>query len=41
MSKLSKSHALGLPGTKNHQGRKFDETCRVCLCICKESKWSI
>jgi len=23
---------------RNQQGRKFNETCRVCLCLCKESK---
>jgi len=38
MSKLSKSHAVGLPEIKNQQGRKFDETHRVGLCIRKESK---
>jgi len=38
MSKLLKSHAVGLPLTKNQQERKYDETCRVCICICKESK---
>jgi len=27
MSKLLKSHAAGLPDTKNQQERKFDETC--------------
>jgi len=27
MSKLYKSHAVGLPETKNQQGRTFDETC--------------
>jgi len=38
MSKLLKSHAVGLPEIKNQQGRKFDKTCRVRICICKESK---
>jgi len=38
MSKLLKSHAVSLPEIKNHQGRKFDELCRVRTCICKESK---
>jgi len=38
MSKLSKSHGAGLTKTKNQQGRKFDETCLVCICICKGSK---
>jgi len=38
MSKLIKSHAVNLPEIKNQQGRKFDETCRVRICICKESK---
>jgi len=27
-----------LTGDKNQQGRKFAETCRVRICICKESK---
>jgi len=27
-----------LPEIENQQGRKFDETCRVRICICKESK---
>jgi len=38
MSKLQKSHAVGLLQTKNQQERKYDETCRVCICVCKESK---
>jgi len=38
MSKLLKGHAVGLPKIKNQQGRKFDETCHVRICICKESK---
>jgi len=38
MSKLLKSHAVGLPEVKNQQGRKFDETCRVRICICEEKK---
>jgi len=29
---------VGLPGTKNQQGRKFDETCRGRICICKETE---
>jgi len=27
-----------MPETKSQQGREFDETCRVCICICKESR---
>jgi len=38
MSKLLKSHGMGLPEIKNQQGKKFDETRRVRICICKESK---
>jgi len=40
MSKLLNRHAVGLPEIKNQQqqGRKFDETCQVRICICKESK---
>jgi len=38
MSKLLKSQAVGLPETKNQQGRTFDETGWVHICICKESK---
>jgi len=38
MSKLLKSQAVSLPETKNQQGRKFDEICRVRLCLCRESK---
>jgi len=38
MSKLLKSHALDLSEIKNQKGRKFDETCRVRICIWKESK---
>jgi len=38
MSELLKSHAVSLPEMKNQQGRKFDEICRVRICICKESK---
>jgi len=40
MSKLLKSHAADLSEIKNQQqqGRKFDETCRVRICICTESK---
>ena len=26
---LLKSHAAGLPESKNQQGRKFDKSCRV------------
>jgi len=37
-SKLLKSHPVGLPETKNQQGRKFDEICRGRICICKESE---
>jgi len=33
-----KSHAVGLPEIKNQQERKFDETCRVPVCICEENK---
>jgi len=35
-----KRHAVGLPEIKHQQlqGRKFDETFRVHICICKESK---
>jgi len=29
MSMLLKSHAAGLPESKNQQGRKFDKSCRV------------
>jgi len=29
---------VGLPETKTQQGRKFDETCRVLLCLCEDSK---
>jgi len=29
---------MGLPELKNQQGRKFDETCRARMCICKEIK---
>jgi len=29
---------MGLPETKKQQGRKFDETYRVRICICQESK---
>jgi len=38
MRKLLKNHAVSLPEIKNQQGRKFDETCWVRICICKESK---
>jgi len=38
VSKLLKSQAVGLPETKNQQGRTFDETCWVHICISKESK---
>ena len=36
MSKLLKKQAVGLPETKNQQGRTFDETCRVHTCIRKQ-----
>jgi len=29
---------VDLAETKNQQGRKFDETCRFCTCICKERR---
>jgi len=29
---------VSLPEIKNQQGRKFYETCRPRICICKESK---
>jgi len=29
---------VNLPEIKNQQRRKFDETCRVRICICNESK---
>jgi len=29
MNTLLQNHAAGLPEAKKHQGRKFDETCRV------------
>ena len=35
---MSKSQAAGLPETKNQQGRTFDETCCVHICISKHSK---
>jgi len=38
MSRLLKSQAVGLPETKNQQGRSFDETCWVHICISKENK---
>jgi len=38
MSKLLKSHAVSLREIKNQLGRKFYETCRVLIRICKESK---
>jgi len=41
MSKLLKSHAVGLSETKNQQGRKFDETCRVRICMWKECNKAI
>jgi len=28
----------GLTGDLKEQGRKFDDTCRVHICICKDSK---
>jgi len=28
---------VSLPEIKNQQGRKFDETCRVRIRLCKES----
>jgi len=37
MSKLLKNHAVSLPEIENQQRRKFDETCRARICICKES----
>jgi len=36
MSKLLKSDAVGLPEFKNQQERKFDEACRVRICICEK-----
>jgi len=36
MSKLLKSLAVGLPETKNEQGRTFDELCWVHICIRKQ-----
>jgi len=33
MSKLVKSQTVGLPETKNQQGRTFDETFWVHICI--------
>jgi len=38
MSKPLKSHAAGLPEIEDQQGRKLDETRRVRICICKESR---
>jgi len=38
MSKLLRNHAVGSLEIKNQQGRKFDETCRVRISICKQSK---
>jgi len=38
MSKLLKNQAVGLPETKNQQGRTFDETGWVHIYISKESK---
>jgi len=34
MSKLLKTHTVGLLGTKKQKGRKFDEKYLVCICIC-------
>jgi len=39
MSKLLKCPAVSLHRRfKNQQGGKFDETCGVRICLCKESK---
>ena len=38
ITKLLKSHAVSVPEIQNQQGRKFDETCCVLICLCKESK---
>jgi len=35
MRKLLKIHAVSLPEAKRQQGRKFHETCRICICICR------
>ena len=37
MSKLLKSRTVGLPETKNQQGRTFDEISWVHICISTES----
>jgi len=29
---------VSLPEIKIQRGRKFDETCRVRICLCEESK---
>jgi len=29
---------VSLPEIKKQQGRKFDETCWVCIRLCKENK---
>jgi len=31
-------HVMGLPETENQHDRKFDVSCRVHICICKESR---
>jgi len=36
MSKLLKSEAVVLPETKKQQGRTFDETCWVHICMRKQ-----
>jgi len=38
MNKLLKSQVVGLQETKNQQGKTFDETCSVHICISNESK---
>jgi len=38
MSKLLKCHAVSLPEIQKPTGGKFDETCGVRICLCKESK---
>jgi len=38
MSEQLKSHVVGVTEIENQQGRKFDETCRVRICISKEKK---
>jgi len=38
MSKPLKSHVVSLLEIKNQQRRKFDATCRIRICVCKETK---